>query len=212
VGLEFDDAAERLGGVIQEAVQRTPPAQEWTRRDLPAFPDALAPEVGAALRDWLAELHVEVEAGEEVGARCLSCFHACYPTCRRPGCIAPCRQRPPRGCLTPGPPARPLRAPQATPAALRRARAVLESQVLPAAAWQESHPGEALTPGALLEGVPLGFSTGDAAVDVGAKALRMLHVAGLRRLQAAADEGLERMQALTANPRTDTGHTGKGRA
>ena len=100
---------------------------------------------------------------------------------------------------------------QVTPELLHRARRVLQTQLLPASEWQGRHPGVALTPAALLEHVPLGFSTGDEATDAAAKVLRMLLVGDLRRLQTSADEAIEELQALTANPQTCTamGRTGR---
>lgn len=56
---------------------------------------------------------------------------------------------------------------------------------------------------ALLDAQPLGFTTGDAFVDRGAKALRWLYVRDLALLQKDVDAAIVGVQNLTANPRTD---------
>ncbi|XP_031554612.1 RNA transcription, translation and transport factor protein-like [Actinia tenebrosa] len=57
----------------------------------------------------------------------------------------------------------------------------------------------------------LGFDTGDPAVNEAAKILRLLHVAELRDLQTKINEAIVRVQAVTANPKTDQklGRVGK---
>lgn len=54
-----------------------------------------------------------------------------------------------------------------------------------------------------LKDYPLGFGTGDAAVDRAATALRCLFINDLRALQTAVDRLLVAVQERTANPRTD---------
>lgn len=54
-----------------------------------------------------------------------------------------------------------------------------------------------------LDDLPLGFSTGDAAVDQVAKVLRILHIRELRRLQNRVNAAIAAMQTVTANPKTD---------
>lgn len=66
-------------------------------------------------------------------------------------------------------------------------------------------PPDACTPADLLRGTPLGFATGDADVDAAAKALRILHVRDLVRLQKQIDGALSAVQALTADPRVESG-------
>lgn len=66
MGLEYEDNAEALNQVTQQALEATTPAEEWSDRQLPPFPDILSPEVQQSLREWLRELHIEV--GEEVRA------------------------------------------------------------------------------------------------------------------------------------------------
>jgi RLL motif-containing protein 1 len=55
-----------------------------------------------------------------------------------------------------------------------------------------------------LEGLPLGFSTGDPIVDRAAKILRLLYVADLRQTQNHVNEAISRMQQYTADPKTDS--------
>ena len=55
-----------------------------------------------------------------------------------------------------------------------------------------------------LQALPLGFSTGDAAVDRAAKILRLLYVADLRQTQNNVNEAISRMQQHTADPKTDS--------
>ncbi|EFN59917.1 hypothetical protein CHLNCDRAFT_18675 [Chlorella variabilis] len=56
---------------------------------------------------------------------------------------------------------------------------------------------------AMLAQYPLGFSTGDAAADLGATILRMLYIKDLRALQTLVDSAIVQVQEYTANPRTD---------
>ncbi|KAK3750024.1 hypothetical protein QZH41_008661 [Actinostola sp. cb2023] len=49
----------------------------------------------------------------------------------------------------------------------------------------------------------LGFDTGDSAVNEAAKVLRLLHISELRDLQTKINEAIVRVQAITANPKTD---------
>ncbi|EDO43001.1 predicted protein [Nematostella vectensis] len=49
----------------------------------------------------------------------------------------------------------------------------------------------------------LGFNTGDSAVNEAAKILRLLHINELRDLQTKINEAIVKVQALTANPKTD---------
>ena len=51
---------------------------------------------------------------------------------------------------------------------------------------------------------PLGFETGDPALDRAATVLRMLYVKDLRALQSQVDQTLVSVQEFTANPRTDS--------
>ncbi len=86
---------------------------------------------------------------------------------------------------------------------LRCARGVVEAQVLPCLAAARTAPGGVVSPAAVLEGLPLGFSTGDAGVDLAATVLRMLHIKDMRELQDQVDAAIVRLQEVTANPRTD---------
>lgn len=61
------------------------------------------------------------------------------------------------------------------------------------------------------EHFPLGFETGDAALDRAATVLRMLYVRDLRGLQSAVDRALVSVQELTADPRTDASKGKVGR-
>lgn len=55
----------------------------------------------------------------------------------------------------------------------------------------------------VLDELPLGFTTGDEAVDRFAKIVRVLHVRQLRELQDEINDAVARMQQVTANPKTD---------
>lgn len=55
-----------------------------------------------------------------------------------------------------------------------------------------------------LEQVPLGFSTGNAQVDRTAAVIRLLHIRDLHKLQNAINDAVADMQAVTANPKTDS--------
>lgn len=90
-----------------------------------------------------------------------------------------------------------------SPDDLRRARSVVEAQVLPCLAAARTAPGGVVSPAAVLEGLPLGFSTGDAGVDLAATVLRMLYIKDMRELQDQVDAAIVGMQEVTANPRTD---------
>jgi len=50
----------------------------------------------------------------------------------------------------------------------------------------------------------LGFDTGDPVVNDAAKILRLLHIQDLRQLQTRINECIVAIQAVTANPKTDT--------
>ena len=50
----------------------------------------------------------------------------------------------------------------------------------------------------------LGFDTGDSDVNEAAKILRLLHIQDLRSLQTSINECIVAIQAITANPKTDT--------
>jgi len=50
----------------------------------------------------------------------------------------------------------------------------------------------------------LGFDTGDPAVNDAAKILRLLHIQDMRLLQTKINECIVAIQAVTANPKTDT--------
>lgn len=52
--------------------------------------------------------------------------------------------------------------------------------------------------------VDMGFSSGDPALDEAAKILRLLYISDLRNLQTRINEAIVRVQAVTANPKTDT--------
>ena len=58
---------------------------------------------------------------------------------------------------------------------------------------------------AIKRAIPLGFSTGDDAVDRAARVLRILHIKELRRLQNVVDDAITAHQNVTANPRTEAG-------
>lgn len=55
-----------------------------------------------------------------------------------------------------------------------------------------------------LESLDLGFETGDPSLDNAAKALRLLHINDLRQLQTDINNAIVAVQALTANPKTDS--------
>lgn len=80
---------------------------------------------------------------------------------------------------------------------------MLESQVLPTLEEAERQPGATPSSAAALAGLPLGFSTGDASLDVAATVLRLLYIKDLRLLQTQIDEAIVAQQELTANPRAD---------
>ena len=91
-----------------------------------------------------------------------------------------------------------------SPEDVARARAVLESQIVPTLAEADRQPGGAPpTAAAALSGFPLGFSTGDAGVDTAATVLRLLYIKDLRALQTQIDEAIVEQQELTAHPKTD---------
>jgi len=50
----------------------------------------------------------------------------------------------------------------------------------------------------------LGFDTGDLKVNDAAKILRLLHIQDMRLLQTRINECIVSIQAVTANPKTDT--------
>lgn len=62
-----------------------------------------------------------------------------------------------------------------------------------------------------LKDSPLGFGTGDYVLDYAAKILRLLYINDLRNLQTGINEAIVAVQAITANPKTDTrlGKVGK---
>jgi len=55
-----------------------------------------------------------------------------------------------------------------------------------------------------LESLELGFETGDPMLDNAAKALRLLHINELRQLQTDINNAIVAVQALTADPKTDS--------
>jgi len=63
-----------------------------------------------------------------------------------------------------------------------------------------------------MDKIDLGFETGDSISTEAAKILRLLHVKELRELQDSINEAIVNVQALTANPKTDTklGKVGRG--
>lgn len=56
----------------------------------------------------------------------------------------------------------------------------------------------------VLDELPLGFSTGNAAVDRFARVVRVLQVRQLRELQDAVNTVVAQMQTVTADPKTDS--------
>jgi len=54
-----------------------------------------------------------------------------------------------------------------------------------------------------IEQLDLGFDTGDPMVNRAARALRLLHIGELRRLQTDINNAIVAVQAKTANPKTD---------
>lgn len=76
-------------------------------------------------------------------------------------------------------------------------RTCLSSEILPAIAYSKKG-------GFKIEDFPLGFSTGDKAVDKAATLLRMLFVKDLRQLQSLIDKTIVDAQEYTANPKTDS--------
>lgn len=63
-----------------------------------------------------------------------------------------------------------------------------------------------------LDKTELGFDTGDYIINEAAKILRLLHIKDLRDLQSHINEAIVSVQALIANPKTDSrlGKVGKG--
>ena len=63
-----------------------------------------------------------------------------------------------------------------------------------------------------MDKIDLGFETGDYISTEASKVLRLLHVKELRELQDSVNEAIVNVQALTANPKTDTklGKVGRG--
>merc|ERR1719187_771945 len=55
-----------------------------------------------------------------------------------------------------------------------------------------------------IENVDLGFEAGDYITAEAAKILRLLHIQELRQLQDSINEAIVKVQAITANPKTDT--------
>ena len=90
-----------------------------------------------------------------------------------------------------------------TPDDLRKAKGVLEAQVLPCLAEAARVPGSQVNAATVLSGFPLGFSTGDPAIDLAATVLRMLYIKDMRELQDQVDAAIVKMQELTADPKTD---------
>lgn len=90
-----------------------------------------------------------------------------------------------------------------TPEDLRKAKGVLEAQVLPCLAEAARVPGGQVNAASVLSGFPLGFSTGDSAVDLAATVLRMLYIKDMRGLQDQIDAAIVGMQEITADPKTD---------
>lgn len=84
----------------------------------------------------------------------------------------------------------------------------LNDAALEAAAGGEGEkaPGEEA-----FDNIPLGFSTGDVALDRAAKVLRLLYIADLRDLQSKINDLIQAVQNYTANPKTDArlGRVGK---
>uniref|UniRef100_F7BMD5 RNA transcription, translation and transport factor protein n=2 Tax=Ciona intestinalis TaxID=7719 RepID=F7BMD5_CIOIN len=54
-----------------------------------------------------------------------------------------------------------------------------------------------------IDDIKLGFDTGDPMINKAAKALRLLHINELRKLQTQVNEAIVAVQAITANPKTD---------
>lgn len=87
--------------------------------------------------------------------------------------------------------------------ALEKARAVLETQILPTVTAQEHDTARAVSSSTALAQFPLGFTTGDEKVDMAARILRMLYIKDLRTLQTSIDDAIVAVQSLTADPKTD---------
>lgn len=83
---------------------------------------------------------------------------------------------------------------------------------LGAIAAAKENKGPNKSPSELLKNVPLGFTTGDAKLDIASKLLRVLYTADLRELQDTVDETIIKLQNVTGDPRTDTklGKVGSG--
>lgn len=64
-------------------------------------------------------------------------------------------------------------------------------------------PMDAKAATAMLDALPLGFSTGDKMVDRAAMVIRLLYLADLRDLQSAVNHAMAAAQQHTANPVTD---------
>jgi RLL motif-containing protein 1 len=93
---------------------------------------------------------------------------------------------------------------------LAAARRAVADEVLPTvSATSSSTAAAGAGPGSvscasLLADIPLGFETGDAAVDKAGALLRLLYLRDLRALQSAVDSAVVEAQEYTANPRTDS--------
>lgn len=86
-----------------------------------------------------------------------------------------------------------------------RSRAAAQAaQVRPPAAPAPRAPTKGELVPASETSFPLGFATGDAAVDEAARVLRMLHVRDLRALQDAVNDAVVAVQEITADPKTDS--------
>ena len=88
---------------------------------------------------------------------------------------------------------------------LRQCLYRIENDILPVLKGKQSNNLPAMESEEDIERlVPLGFETGDRAVDMAARVLRTLYIRDLRQLQNQIDDAISQQQELTANPRTDT--------
>lgn len=86
------------------------------------------------------------------------------------------------------------------------AGAKLAAQIVDACLEDDAQPADGVLGKGdreVLDELPLGFTTGDGAVDRFAKIVRVLHVRQLRELQDGINDDVARMQQVTANPKTD---------
>ena len=185
MGLEYTDASQQFDQVAQRVEAEAGPPEQWTEPALPPLPDITTDAVKAALLQLQQLLHVETGGGGSGGGSSGGGGGGAGPSSAAAAAAGPA---------------------EATPQGLQRAKAMLETCILPALAElaKQQRQGQAAPGGAeagappaaaasgasqrsaaaaMLAQYPLGFSTGDAAADLGATILRMLYIKDLRALQ-----------------------------